>query len=81
MRGNPWQGTVSGNTVKLTVTTASFFKGANVIDQQCTGTFSADCSVIDWGPPNSPLNSLSRAASLAYWRLYMVNTRTTAEYH
>jgi hypothetical protein len=45
MNSNPWQGTVSGNIIKLTITKGSFFKGANFADQVCTGTFGADCTV------------------------------------
>lgn len=49
MHGDPWAGTVSGNTVKLKITAGSYFKGANFVDQECTGTFSDDCTAIDWG--------------------------------
>ena len=43
-------GSVSGNTIKLKIIGGSFGKDQTFIAQDCTGTFSADCNGIDWGP-------------------------------
>jgi len=53
---------MSGNTIKLTVYAGSLGKDQDFPAQQCTGTFSASCATIDWGPqgcfhtanPNDP---------------------------
>ena len=44
------QGSVSGNTVKLTIFGGSFGKDQSFIPQVCSGTIGPDCATIDWGP-------------------------------
>ena len=73
MHGDPWAGSVSGSTIKLKITSGSFFKGASFADQECTGTFSADCASIDWGPkgclasPSKPGKPPAKDASALSW--------------
>lgn len=45
----PWQGSVNGNAVKLHIYAGSFGKDQGFAEQDCSGTFSADCTSIDWG--------------------------------
>ena len=48
MSGDPWAGSISGNTVTLKITAGSFGKNQQFVDQLCKGTFSPDCNSIDW---------------------------------
>lgn len=43
-------GSVSGNSIKLQVFGGSFGKDQGFIAQSCSGTFSEDCTAINWGP-------------------------------
>ena len=45
----PWQGSVAGNAVKLHIYAGSFGKDQEFAEQDCVGTFSSDCTSIDWG--------------------------------